>query len=137
MTIEQLLLLLILVAVPLLERLLRVVRERTSDSAREAAAAAAVPAVSPPPVPPPAPGVLRTAQRPLLAALPVLPPRPPDGAPGARLQPALTGRRTPLARRRAAARDVTRGGDLRRAMTLMVILGPCRAIEPTDPSRIW
>ena len=128
MSFEQLLLLLILVAVPLLERLLRVVRERAGESMRDGAPTATGSAGAPPRPPRPAPDAGRTAPPPLLMArpLPALPARPAAGPQSA--PPAA--RRALLVRRRAAVRQPLPGGDLRRAMMLLAILEPCRAISP-------
>jgi hypothetical protein len=152
---EQLLFFLLLVAIPLLERLIRAMRARTNDSPGERAPTPAERAVSPWRAPRsahdaggPASEALRTE-----LPLPVLPPPPalPEAArhaapeqlrasqrePGVRRErqhgPAATVRQRPM-RPGTALQQIVAGGDLRRAIVLITILGPCRAFEPKDAS---
>ena len=150
MSFEQLALLLMLVALPLLDRLIRAIRERTAESTRAGApTAGAEPTVSPAPPPLPARDARSPAPAPVLVALP-LPERPlptlplptpqqrPEGPgrqPPRRGAP-LAARRATAAPRRPALRD-RRDVDLRVAIRSMAILGPCRAIEPKDATQIW
>ena len=131
MSIEQLLFFLLLIALPLLERLIRAMRMRANDSSAERAATVAGPAVS--------------GSRPTGS---------PDDASGTAADgrqteltlPALRreGNRGPIARLRAGGRSDSRSalspvivdGDLRRAIVMIAILGPCRALEPKDASQL-
>ncbi len=152
MSIESLLLLLFLVGIPLAERLKSWLRER-------AEAGPAVPDR-------PAPRGRSTARQPAgdagwetpLEVLPPPLPLPPPPAPrhpapvrlraheagGARPaqqhQAQQTGRVTPATRAPTRARRGRLGSvkDLRRAVVMMTILGPCRALDATDASdRPW
>jgi hypothetical protein len=149
MSIEQLLFLLLLVAMPLLERLIRAMRARRSDSSDDLStgnggalshprAPASVPAAGT--TPPETRGAaLPLPASPVPPALPkaVVPaalehpraseraPRVPD--PKKRLP--MTSRRTGQSERPSASPRLA-PGDLRRAIVLMTILGPCRALEP-------
>jgi hypothetical protein len=154
MSIEQLLFFLLLVAIPLLERLIRAMQTRRAGSSGEQLpatdgtvsrsrgpvsiretgatawetrgaelplAASPLPPALPKAIPHPVPEQLRASER-----APRL--REPKHVPA-------TSRRTgqserPLAPRRIAA------GDLRQAMVLIAVLGPCRALEPKDVSQL-
>ena len=158
MSIEQLLFLLLLIALPLFERLIRAMRTRTNDSSGERAGTIAESAVSgsrPPgspqdasgtaadgrqteltlpasPLPPDLPRAVRhTVREPL---------RPLEGA----LHVRREGNRGLIARLRAGGRLESRralapvivSDDLRRAIVFIAVLGPCRALEPKDASRL-
>ena len=136
MSIDQLLFLLILIALPLLERMIRAMRTRTNDSSTDASGTAAdgrqteltLPASAGPPALPPA--VRHTGPEPL---------RPTEGD----LHVRREGNRGPVSRLRTGGRSDSRralapaigDGDLRRAIVMMAILGPCRAFEPQDASQ--
>lgn len=144
MSVEQLLFLL-LVGLPLLERLIRVMRTGGSSGDRPPVPARETASGARPPMPPPDAGATPApssgAELPLPAPpLPEIPdavaeqsraferqrrvrrePRPLPAA-GWRAAP-----KRPLAFRRVIADD-----DLRRAVVLMAVLGPCRALEPMD-----
>jgi hypothetical protein len=156
MSIEQVLLFLLVIAVPLLERLVRAMRtrsggappERTPGPARgpvsrprgpvavaDAGAGAArmadevtappIPVPSLPPAPPETVRRARSGQRQASErALRLAPERRPGPA------PSIRGRQADRARARVLA-----GGDLRRAMVLIAVLGPCRALERQDASQ--
>jgi hypothetical protein len=134
MSFEQLALLLMLVAIPLLDRLIRAMRARTNESMQAGAPTAAEPPVSAAPPPLPARDARGTAPAPVLVAVP-LPPRP---LPALRPRPVAppAARRATAAERRPAVRE-PRAMDLRVAIRSMAILGPCRAIEPRDATQIW
>ena len=181
MSIEQLLFLLLLVGVPLLERLARAVRERAAREPVESAPEPVPPAVRrpPPPVPRPEPAATgpergggelprpRSASPPPVAPPlpastppslppPARPPAPPQVLPQAR-ERAAAERLRAAERQRAAGRERMRGpaprvrarpserpaarrvidlGDLRRAIVLTTILGPCRALDSKDPTQL-
>jgi hypothetical protein len=138
MSVDQLLLLLFLIGIPLLERLIRVMRERTSESAAERASGSE-PAVArrrPRSPADDANGAAVEAPRvELPRAAPPAPPAAPDTArPRIAEQLRATEReRTRLQRERqrapSARQRVIAVGDLRRAIVLTEILGPCRALE--------
>jgi len=134
MSFEQLALLLMLVALPLLDRLIRAIRERAAESTGAGAPTAAEATVSPAPPPLPARDPRGTAPAPVLVALP-LPERPLSTLPPRPVAPPAA-RRATAAQRRPALRDPRRL-DLRVAIRSMAILGPCRAIEPKDATQIW
>lgn len=137
MSIDQLLFLLILIALPLLERLIRAMRTRANDSSTDASGTAAdgrqtelaLPASAAPPAVPPA--VRHTGPEPL---------RPTEGA----LHVRRAGNRGPITRLRDGGRSHPRrahapiivNDDLRRAIVLIAVLGPCRALEPKDASQL-
>jgi hypothetical protein len=159
MSLEQLLFFLLLIAIPLLERLIRAMRARTNDSPVERAPTAAEPTVSrsrPPRSGHDASGAASEAPRTELP-VPASPPRPalPKPARHAALKQLRASEREPGVRRdrrHGAAASVRPGhlqrpmrpgtalqrviasGDLRRAIMLIAILGPCRALEPKDTS---
>ncbi|MGE0866031.1 MAG: hypothetical protein AB7P34_19185 [Vicinamibacterales bacterium] len=114
---ESLLLLALFLLLPLVEQLVKFVRRRA-----EAAPAAS----GPPPAPVMAgpPPVEETARRPLRVG-----PRPSAPLPTSRplAPPAVP---PPGAPRRGAKRWLHSRTGLRRAVVLMTILGPCRALEP-------
>lgn len=160
MSTEQLLFFLLLVAIPLLDRLIRAMRARTSNSPMERAPTASEPTVSRSRPPRSAHDAgsraseaVRT-ERPLAAS--PLPPALPEAAqhvapeqirasqrePGVRRDrsnaPAATvppGRLQRSTRAGAALQRVIAGRDLRRAIMLIAILGPCRALEPKDAAQ--
>ena len=161
MSIEQLLFLLILVALPLIERLLRAIRGPANES----------PADPDRTVPEPVASRSRLPRSPHDASdraseghrtelpLPALP-RPPalpqtvrDAAPeqlraaDEKLRVRREDKRRPAAGLRTghserplrpgrARRPIIESGDLRRAIVLMVVLGPCRARELKDSSQL-
>lgn len=155
MSIEQLLFFLLLVALPLLERLIRAMRTRTTDSSAERAGTIAESAVSGsrPPGSPNASGTAADGRQTELT-LPAspLPPALPEAVRHTvpeQLRPTeralrRAGNRGPIARLRAGGRSDSRsalapvivGGDLRRAIVMIAILGPCRALEPKDASQL-
>jgi hypothetical protein len=146
--------LLLLVAMPLLERLIRAMRARTNHSSGDDLSARDGRTASHPRVPASIPDTgttpseKRGAELPLPAS-PVPPPLPKALVPAApehlrasgrapslrepKHVPTTSGRTRqsegPLAPRRLAP------GDLRRAVVLTTILGPCRALEPKDASQ--
>lgn len=152
---EQLLFVLLLVAIPLLERLIRAMRARKNDSPGERAPTAAEPTVSRSRPPRsahdaggPASEALRTElPRPASPPLPALPKparhaapeqlRASQREPGVRRERqhglAATVRQRPM-RPGTALQQIIAGGDRRRAIVLIAILGPCRAFEPKDAS---
>ena len=157
MSIEQLLFFLLLVAFPLLARLIRAMRARTGDSPgdRDPALAGGTVSRPPPPVSVPDAGAtaserLRTEPPPPVAPLP--PPLPQairHVAPGQlrasereprvrrerKLGPA-TSLRLGRLERPIALKRVIAGGDLRRAIVLIAVLGPCRALERLRTSQL-
>ena len=155
MSIEQLLFFLLLIAIPLLERLVRGMRARSDGSPAERTPASAESTVSPPPIPVSAPHRGARVPERLGTDLPVsglpLPPALPterqraaavalptsERGPGMRRQredrPATVRARHPD-RPAAVQRSIARG-DLRRAIVLIAILGPCRALEPKDAAQ--
>ena len=153
MSIEQLLFFLLVVAIPLLEWLIRAMRTRTTGSSRDRRPAPDGETVSRSraPVSSPAPGTTARDGRgpelplpasPLPRALPKSIPdpapehlRPTERAPRLR-EPrhvASTNRRTGESEQPLAFRPMS-AGDLRQAMVLIAILGPCRALERKDTS---
>jgi hypothetical protein len=158
MSIEQLLFLLILVALPLLERLIRAMRTRPHDSSAERAGTLDEPAVSASRAPSPpsdarggAPNGRHTEltlpASPLPPALPQAVRhtvseqlRPTEGA----LHVRRDGKHPPTTRLRTgvrsdspvAPRRVVADADLRRAIVLIAILGPCRGLEAKDASQL-
>lgn len=160
MSIEQLLFFLFLVAIPLLERLIRALRARTGETPTEHTPAPAEANVSRPrvPVPTPETGDTRSETRGTELPLPgvSLPPAlpqavrrgEPDQLPASKREPRLrregrrnvpstlrTGQSAGPGRPGAAPRRIIAGADLRRAIALITILGPCRALEPKDASQ--
>jgi hypothetical protein len=159
MSIEQLLFFLLLMAIPLLERLVRAMRARTDGSVAEPSQAPAEADVSRSrsPVAFPDAGATELGTRPTELPLPgpSLPPALPRPVRHAASAPLPASERKPhsgrerqqaFTRRRighldrptrsgTALRPVIAGGDLRRAIVLAAILGPCRALEPKDPSQ--
>ncbi len=160
MTIDQLLLIAFLLAVPLLERLMRALRERDRRSQGDQPRGQ-VPEWLPPPTRRPFPGPVRVEEpedddeeevfRPGPIAPPIpapqrLPPRPatperPLSRERARPRrdsrarpatPLPAGRPSPRVRRDATVLRGLRPSGLRRAIVLMTILGPCRALPPED-----
>lgn len=161
MSIEQLLFLLLLLAIPLLERLIRAMRARMNDAPAERARTVAEPTVSrsrPPRSPHDASGTAvegrRTELSPPASPLPAaLPQAVRDAAaervrasqrePGVRRESKhataaslRTGHSARPMRRGTSLRRVIAGGDLRRAIVLIAVLGPCRALEPKDASQV-
>jgi hypothetical protein len=162
MSIEQLLFLLLLLGVPLLERIVRALRERAGVPADPTPKPPEAPVYRPPaPVPlpdtaaagPERGGTQLPLPRPPLPRPPFPPPPLPQAVPPAapaRLSEWERQRRTSRERKQGPAahsrtghpdralgsRRVIGGGDLRRAIVLMAILGPCRALEPKDPSTL-
>ena len=161
MSIEQLLFFLLLVAIPLLERLIRAMRARTNDSSAERARTVAEPTVSrsrPPVSPHDASGTASEGRRTELPlpASPLPPTLPqavrhvaPEHVRASEREPRVRreGKREPAAslRTRPSERPMRPGtglrhvigvGDLRRAIVLIAILGPCRALEPKDTSQL-
>ena len=157
---EQLLFLLVLLALPLLERLIRAVRERATRPPTERASTSAAERAAPPPQPPLPPRETTTgsegprSQLPLPSSTPpVLPqtvrhrdagPQRPFAGERARVRSARPlGAVTPARardsaqpmRRSTRAGAIVAGGDLRHAIVLMAIFGPCRALQPTDASQ--
>ena len=157
MSIEQLLFFVLLIAIPLLERLIRAMRRRTSGSTGERTHAPAEPTISRPgssvsgPEVGATPSERRAAEPPMLASpLPsALPPEAPHaaseqvGAP-ARETRVREGRKLGSAtslqvghgERPRALQRLIAGADLRRAIILIAALGPCRALEPKDVSQL-
>lgn len=154
MSLEQLLLFVLLIGIPLLERLIRAIRarrsgspaERTSTTPPEQTASrprAPVPArhsgsTRPEKLgterPRPASELPRTA-RPTASSPRSVGPgrarREPQRGPAHRVG-ALYSQRP---KQGAAIRRFIAGGELQRAIVLVAILGPCRALEPKEASR--
>ena len=160
MSLEQLLFFLILVAIPLLERLVQMMRDRASGSGgertppAERTAAPQRPDTPQRPVPVPDPGASSSPQvatarpRPISPLPPPLPPvarheaasQPAPVVTPARTRREQSGRPTPAPRflpvaPQPALRHPIGHGDLQRAIVLIAIFGPCRAIEPKDPTQ--
>jgi hypothetical protein len=154
MSIENLLFFLLLLALPLIERLMRAMRARASGPpgddlpARNGAtvprprAPASIPQTGTaaaerrgPELPLPAsplPAALHTALQP--AASEHLPAS--ERAPRRERKPVpATSRRTGQSERPFEPRRIA-PGDLRRAIVLMTVLGPCRALEQKDASQL-
>jgi hypothetical protein len=156
MSIEQLLFLLLLVAIPLLERLVRAMRARTGGSPDDHLPVPDSGTVSRPrpPVSVPDAGTTASGRRGPELPLPAspLPPALPRGishaAPehlrASEREPRVrvpthvpaTSRRTGQSERLLARRRVIAAEDLRRAIVLIAILGPCRALEPKGASQL-
>jgi hypothetical protein len=146
MSIEQLLFFLLLVAIPLLQRLIRAMRARTDASLGDRLPGPERETISGRRSPVSVPDVGTTAGPPPLP--PALPKAIPYAAPehirASEREPRLrvptpvpaTSRRTGHSERPLALRRVVAAGDLRRAIILMAILGPCRALEPKDASQL-
>jgi hypothetical protein len=127
MSVESLLLIAFLIVLPLLERLARVLRARASQRPDE-------PAVGPPHQPP------ASIPSPVLTP-PELPPRHPAverlsagervllGRMSQPATPAVLVRAGNLPSRVRHVFSLSQSADLRRAMMLVVILGPCKALE--------
>jgi hypothetical protein len=155
---EQLLFFLLLVAIPLLERLIRAMRARTNDLPGERAPTAAEATVSHARLPRSAHDAGGAASEAPRTELPLPASLPPAALPEAARHaapdqlhaskrehvrrerqhgPAATARPGHLQRPTrpgTALQRVIAGGDLRRAIALIAILGPCRALEPKDAS---
>ena len=157
MSIEQLLLFLLFLAIPLLERLIRAMRAQTGGSPAERTPAPAEATVSRPRAPASVTGAGRTESEERVTELPLpgasVPPALPQAVRRAALEQLPASAREPRMRRdgkhgpattlrarhsdrRPAVRRVIAGGDLRRAIVLIAILGPCRALEPRDASQL-
>jgi hypothetical protein len=156
MSIEQLLFFLLLVAFPLLEQFFRARRARTERAQARRPVAAPKVAVPRPATPASVPGAGADAEREVVAPLP-LPessrrPAPPQTVGSAEPEQFLPSEGKPQMRRERkhgspksaregyanrpmAVRRVIAAGDLRRAIVLMTILGPCRALEQKDTSQ--
>jgi hypothetical protein len=126
MSIESLVLVVFLLVLPLLERLVRALRERTGQTQQAlpaglphpepAPAAAPLPAPVPPPPRPRHPQAERVRASRVIqqaAAAPM------------RARQATPARRHPL--------SLSNRAELRRAVVLMAILGPCKAVEGETP----
>ena len=156
MSIEQLLFFALILALPLLERLIRAMRARAGDSTAERTHAPAEPTISRPgssvsvPEVGATPPEERAAELPMRASSP-LPPALPREAPHAaseqvrasaretrvrqdRTLGSATSLRVGPGERPLALQRVISGADLRRAIALIAVLGPCRALEPNDVS---
>jgi hypothetical protein len=156
MSIEQLLFFLLLVAIPLLERLVRAMRARTGGSSDDHLPVPDPGTVSRPrsPVSVPDAGTTASGKRgpelplpasPLPPALPqAIPHVAPEHLRASGREPRVrvpthlpaTSRRTGQPERPLARRGVVAAGDLRRAIVLIAILGPCRALEPKGASQL-
>ena len=156
MSIEQLLFFLLLVAIPLLERLIRAMRARTGGTPAERTPAPAEATVSRPRAPVSVPDAGATGSERRRTELPLpgssLPPAVRRAAPEQLLASEPEPRMRREDKREAAASlrtghsdrpprsgtalRVIAGGDLRRAIVLVTILGPCRALEPRT-RRSW
>ena len=161
MSVEQLLFFLLLIAIPLLERLIRARRARTGGSPGERGPATAQGTVSRPRLPLSVPDAGGTASDGRRTELPLpgspLPPALPQAVRHAAPEQLRASEREPRMRRErkhgpaaslrtghserplrpgTALRRVIAGGDLRRAIVLIAILGPCRALEPKDASQL-
>jgi hypothetical protein len=159
MSTEQLLFFLLLVAIPLVQRLIRAMRARANDSPRDHATTAAEPPVSPSRPPRSAHDAGRRSSEALRTERPPpaspLPPALPEAARHAAPEQIRASQREQRVRRErehgpaatvrprhlqrptrpgAALQRLIAGGDLRRAIMLIAILGPCRALEPKDAS---
>lgn len=114
---ESLLLLALFLLLPLVEQLVKLVRRRADTAPAGSGPPPAAVIAGPPPVEETNRRPVRTAQRPgapLPASRPLAPQPVPQAAPP----------------RRGAKRWLHSRTGLRRAMVLMTILGPCRALEP-------
>ena len=133
MTIEQLLIFALLLGFPLIQRLVRALqrgRAGTGDAIqrRPQPAAARVPPI--PHAPPQAAPAAPDPVPPPPAVQPAAPP-PPHGRPVTAR--AVHARRPEPSRAPSRRRTIART-DLRRAVILMTILGPCRALQNEDPN---
>ena len=169
MSLDQLLFFLVLLAIPLLQRLVAAIRGR-GDAARPGAAdAAAVERVAegqplqsagdgraafegssaPPLVPTPVPDGVAASMRREALARPIPGRAPVRGGRSGQDLPAMAVGAAPASpvKPHRAIPDVIRAAaprgrvalsweDLRIALVRMTILGPCRALEPRDPSQI-
>jgi len=155
MSIEQLLLFLLLVALPLVERLIRTIRTRTKDASAERTRTVGEPAGAVSRRPQSSNDEIGTAAdgRQTELPLPALP-LPPQAVPHTMPEPLRPregslhvrreGKRGAATRLRAGGRSdsqralapVLGDGDLRRAIVMIAILGPCRALEPKDASQL-
>lgn len=155
MSIEQLLFFLLLVALPLLERLIRTIRTRTNDASAERTRTVGEPAGAVSRRPQPPNDEIGTAAdgRQTELPLPALP-LPPQAVPHTMPEPLRPregslhvrreGKRGAATRLRAGGRSDSQralapllgDGDLRRAIVMIAILGPCRALEPKDASQL-
>ena len=127
MSIEQILLLVVFVVLPLVQYLLRTARERDGRKPEQAEGPQSPPdAPLPVPTGPPLAPAARHTLSDAMAVRERTPRR--DAAPPVVLPPAP--RRS--ARRRAAVVDLRDPNDLRRAIVLTTILGPCRATNPYE-----
>lgn len=151
MSLEQLLLLAFLIVIPLLERLIRLLRARTRGSPEDQSN---TPVPQRPPRPPApeeagdADGESGYADLPVDIELPAPAPPPlaPPRAPAERLTSGERARARRLSQAGPAApvghppqrvhgtalRRMSAVGDLRRAIVLMTILGPCRALHQPE-----
>jgi hypothetical protein len=156
MSIEQLLLVGLLIVLPLVDRLVRVLRARSSQS-RTRLASLPVAARPESPSPPP---TLERAEAALNASVETEPApkmrhrpgltQPPPQRPGP--EPLKSGQRPPVrrefarqplsarvehrlrsARRARVSQQISTVRDLRGAIVTMVILGPCRAVQRDEP----
>jgi hypothetical protein len=135
MSIEQLLFFLLLVAFPLITRLIRAMGTRTPSNSHptrdEQTVSRPRSAVSVPDAGTTAPGKDRT----------VLPPPLPPALPQV-IQHVAPGQLRAFDREPYVRRERKRGpttlddGDLRRAIVLIAIVGPCRALEPKNGSEL-
>lgn len=152
MSIEQLLFFLLILAIPLLERLIQTMRSRTGNPPGDQHSAPD-PGTDPVPQPEiPVPNTDTSAARMGEPEMPLpvspVPPALPQAIPHAVRQPLrgsereprerlatpvpATSRRTGHSEPSLVRRHVIVAGDLRRAVMLMAILGPCRALDPND-----
>jgi hypothetical protein len=139
----------------LLERLVRAMRARTGGSSDDHLPVPDPGTVSRPrsPVSGPDAGTRASGRRgpelplpasPLPPALPQAIPHAPEHLSASEREPRVrvpthvpaTSRRTGQSERPLARRGVIAAGDLRRAIVLMAILGPCRALEPKGASQL-
>ena len=129
MSSEQVLFFLLLVALPLLERLIRALRARPAGSVDRPPAPAPESVSRPSPLPPAPTQVISHGAPEQLRVLERKP------RPQAAKHPPVTSLQTgQRAERPTALRRVIAGGDLRTAIVVMAVLGPCRALEPEDAS---
>lgn len=157
MSIEQILFFVLLVAIPLLERLIRAMRARAGGSTDERTHAPAGPTISRPrssvsvPEVGATPSDVRAAELPMPAS-PLPPPLPGEAPHAASEQVRASARETRVRQERKlgsatslrvgrgkrppALQRVIAGADLRRAIVLIAVLGPCRALEPKDVSQL-
>ena len=161
MSVEQLLFLLVLIAFPLLERLIRAMRARTGGSPAKRGPDVARGTVSRPRPALSVPEAGGTASQGRRTELPLpgspLPPAPPQDIRHATPEQLRLSEREPPARRQRkhgptaslrpgpserpirpdmSRRRVIASEDLRRAIVLTAILGPCRAVQPKNASQL-